>query len=133
MGLVRKLVSLLESVEKLPVFTHDPPGQVLNLQVRDGPASFMFGQQYEEVIGYASQVCTVVVFIPPTGDSPPTTVLPRACPWGSGPSRLLQEDTPYRAPCLCGGSGEVPQWCGKQSLVLVLGYHRIAIYWLLML
>lgn len=32
-GLVRKLISLLEAVEKLPVYTHDPPGQVLNLQV----------------------------------------------------------------------------------------------------
>lgn len=34
-GLVRKLVSVLEVVEKLPVFTHDPPGQMLNLQVTD--------------------------------------------------------------------------------------------------
>ena len=31
-GLVRKLVSVLEAVEKLPVYTHDPPGQMLNLQ-----------------------------------------------------------------------------------------------------
>jgi len=34
-GLVRKLISLLEAVEKLPVYTHDPPGQVLNLQVKE--------------------------------------------------------------------------------------------------
>ena len=33
MGLIRKLVSVLEAVEKLPVFTYEPPGQVLNLQV----------------------------------------------------------------------------------------------------
>ena len=32
-GLVRKLVSVLETEEKLPVFSHDSPGQVLNLQV----------------------------------------------------------------------------------------------------
>ena len=32
-GLIRKLVSVLEAVEKLSVFTYEPPGQVLNLQV----------------------------------------------------------------------------------------------------
>lgn len=32
-GLVRKLVAVLEAVEKLVVHTHEAPGQVLNLQV----------------------------------------------------------------------------------------------------
>lgn len=31
-GLVRKLVSVLEALEKLTVYSHDTPGQVLNLQ-----------------------------------------------------------------------------------------------------
>ena len=31
-GLVRKLLSVLESMERLPVFSHDSPGQVFNLQ-----------------------------------------------------------------------------------------------------
>ena len=38
-GLVRKLVSVMEAVEKLPVYTHDAPGQVLNLQVRHSTSS----------------------------------------------------------------------------------------------
>ena len=32
-GLVRKLVSVLEAVEKLTVHSYEPPGQVLNLQI----------------------------------------------------------------------------------------------------
>ena len=32
-GLVRKLVAVLEAVEKLVFHAHEPPGQVLNLQV----------------------------------------------------------------------------------------------------
>ena len=32
-GLVRKLVGVLEAIEKLPVFVHETGGQVLNLQV----------------------------------------------------------------------------------------------------
>lgn len=31
-GLVRKLLSVLEALEKLTVYSHDTPGQVLNLQ-----------------------------------------------------------------------------------------------------
>lgn len=31
-GLVRKLIGVLEALEKLPVYTHEPPGQMLNLQ-----------------------------------------------------------------------------------------------------
>ena len=31
-GLVRKLVGVLEALEKLPVYTHESPGQMLNLQ-----------------------------------------------------------------------------------------------------
>ena len=31
-GLVRKLVGVLETLEKLPVYSHEPPGQMLNLQ-----------------------------------------------------------------------------------------------------
>ena len=31
-GLVRKLVGVLEALEKLAVYTHEPPGQMLNLQ-----------------------------------------------------------------------------------------------------
>lgn len=33
-GLVRKLISVLEAVERLPVFSHDSPGSSLNLQVQ---------------------------------------------------------------------------------------------------
>ena len=33
-GLVRKLVGVLEAIEKLPVYMHEATGQVLNLQVR---------------------------------------------------------------------------------------------------
>ena len=32
-GLVRKLVGVLEAIEKLPVYIHEAAGQVLNLQV----------------------------------------------------------------------------------------------------
>ena len=32
MGLVRKLLSVLEALEKLVIYSHDTPGQVLNLQ-----------------------------------------------------------------------------------------------------
>ena len=32
-GLARKLVGVLEAVEKLPVYVHETGGQVLNLQV----------------------------------------------------------------------------------------------------
>ena len=32
-GLIRKLISVLEAVEKLSVHTYEPPGQVLNLQM----------------------------------------------------------------------------------------------------
>ncbi len=35
-GLVRKLVSVLEAMEKLPVYTYEQPGQMLNLQVGGG-------------------------------------------------------------------------------------------------
>ena len=31
-GLIRKLIGVLEALEKLPVYTHEPPGQMLNLQ-----------------------------------------------------------------------------------------------------
>lgn len=32
MGLVRKLLSVLEALERLTVYAHDTPGQILNLQ-----------------------------------------------------------------------------------------------------
>lgn len=31
-GLVRKLIGVLEALEKLVMYTHEPPGQMLNLQ-----------------------------------------------------------------------------------------------------
>ena len=31
-GLVRKLIGVLDALEKLPVYTHEPPGPILNLQ-----------------------------------------------------------------------------------------------------
>lgn len=35
-GLVRKLVSVLETTEKLPIYSYDQPGHMLNIQVGCG-------------------------------------------------------------------------------------------------